>query len=122
MPHARLKRVTDYNERTETKQGELASRRGWLTGEGALVEALLDAVGAAHVEGLGDLLVHEALAVQDVGHHHAQVKHLQQLGDGGHLHQVPAALVQAARVEVLEHGLMPQEDMTLLSPMFRMPL
>lgn len=77
------------------------------TGEGALVEALFDAVGSANMEGLGDLLVHEAFTVQHVGHHHPQVKHLQQLGDGGHLHQVPSALVQTACVQVLQHRLKP---------------
>lgn len=80
------------------------------TSEGALVEALLDAVGSAHVEGLGDLLVHEALPVEDVGHHHPQVEHLQELCDGGHLHQISPALVEAARVQVLEHRLEPAKS------------
>lgn len=40
------------------------------------IQTLLDAVGPADVEGLGDLLVHEALSVQDIGYHHPQVKHL----------------------------------------------
>lgn len=80
---------------------------GQFTSKSPLVEALLDAVGSAHVEGLGDLLVHEALSVEHVCHHHPQVKHLQQLGDGGHLHQVPPALVQTARVQVLKHRLEP---------------
>lgn len=79
----------------------------WFTSEGSLVEALLDAVGSAHVEGLGDLLVHETLSVEDISHHHPQVKHLQQLCDGGDLHQIPSALVQTARVQVLKHRLEP---------------
>lgn len=61
-----------------------------------LVEALLDAVGSADMEGLGDLLVHEAFSVQNIGHHHSQVKHLKQLCDGGDLHQIASALIQAA--------------------------
>lgn len=80
---------------------------GQFTSKSPLVEALLDAVGSAHVEGLGDLLVHETLPVEHVRHHHPQVKHLQQLGDGGHLHQISPALVQAARVQVLKHRLEP---------------
>lgn len=80
------------------------------TGEGALVEALFDAVGSANMEGLGDLLVHEALTVHDVLHHHPQVKHLQQLSDGGHLHQIPSTLIQTACVQVLQHRLNPQQS------------
>lgn len=40
------------------------------------IEALLDAIGPSDMEGLGDLLVHEAFSVQNVGYHHPQVKHL----------------------------------------------
>lgn len=84
---------------------ESAAQR--FTSEGSLVEALLDAVGSAHMEGLGDLLVHETLSVEDVCHHHPQVEHLQQLCDGGNLHQISSALVQTARVQVLKHRLEP---------------
>lgn len=84
---------------------ESAAQR--FTSESSLVEALLDAVGSAHVEGLGDLLVHETLSVEDICHHHPQVKHLQQLRDGGDLHQISSALVQTARVQVLKHRLEP---------------
>lgn len=48
----------------------------WFTSKCPLIETLLDAVGSADVEGLGDLLVHEAFSVQNIGHHHSQVKHL----------------------------------------------
>lgn len=82
----------------------------WFTSKGPFIETLLDAVGPADVESLGDLLVHEALPVENVGHHHAQVKHLEQLRDGSHLHQVPPALVQAARVQVLKHRLEPERS------------
>lgn len=75
------------------------------TSKSSLVEALLDAVGSAHMEGLGDLLVHETLSVENICHHHPQVKHLQQLCDGGDLHQVSSAFVQTARVQVLKHRL-----------------
>lgn len=77
------------------------------TSKSSLVEALLDAVGSAHVEGLGDLLVHETLSVEDICHHHPQVKYLQQLRDGGNLHQISSALVQAACVQVLKYRLEP---------------
>ncbi len=49
----------------------------WFTSKGPFVEALLDTVGSADMEGLGDLLVHEALSVEDICHHHPQVKHLE---------------------------------------------
>lgn len=102
-------------ETTSTETARAAESAEWhrvygtvfFTGKSALVEALLDAVGSAHVEGLGDLLVHETLPVEDVCHHHPQVKHLQQLCDGGHLHQISPGLVQTARVQVLEHRLEP---------------
>lgn len=84
---------------------ESAAQR--FTSEGSLAEALLDAVGSAHMKGLGDLLVHETLSVEDVCHHHPQVEHLQQLCDGGDLHQISSALVQTARVQVLKHRLEP---------------
>lgn len=73
------------------------------------METLLDAVGSADVESLGYLLVHEALPVEDVGHHHSQVKHFEELCDRGHLHQVPSALVQAACVQVLKYCLQPEQ-------------
>lgn len=73
------------------------------------IEALLDAVSSADMEGLGDLLVHEAFSVQDIGYHHSQVKHLKKLRDGGHLHQIPTAFIQTARVQVLQHRLEPQQ-------------
>lgn len=97
-----------YNAMNATESTERSAR--WFTSKGAFVETLFDAVGPAHVEGLSDLLVHEALSVQDVGHHHPQVKHLKQLGYGGHLHQIPSALVQAACVQVLEHRLESEPD------------
>lgn len=84
------------------------------TSESSLVEALLDAVGSAHVEGLGNLLVHETLSVEDICHHHPQVKHLQQLCDGGDLHQISSALVQTARVQVLKHRLEPVKSSVTL--------
>lgn len=49
----------------------------WFTSKGPFTETLLDAIGSADMEGLGDLLVHEALSVENIGHHHPQVKHLQ---------------------------------------------
>lgn len=76
----------------------------FLTREGSFGQALLDPIGASHVEGLGDFLVHEGLVVQDVGHHHAQVEHLQQLSDVRHLHQLLLSLVQLPRVQVSQHG------------------
>lgn len=87
----------------------------WFTSKSPLIETLLDAVGSADVEGLGDLLVHEALPVENVGHHHPQVEHLKQLGDGGHLHQIASALVKAACVQVLEHRLKPDQIEDTLS-------
>lgn len=80
----------------------------WFTSKSPFIETLLDAVGSADVKGLGDLLVHEALSVENIGHHHPQVKHLQQLCDGCHLHQIPSALVQTACVQVLKHRLKPE--------------
>lgn len=80
------------------------------TSKSSLVEALLDAVGSAHMEGLGDFLVHETLSVEDVCHHHPQVKDLQQLCDGGDLHQISSALVQTACVQVLKHRLEPEDN------------
>lgn len=53
---------------------------GWhsgFTSKCPFIETLLDAVGSADVEGLGDLLVHEALSVENISHHHAQVEHLE---------------------------------------------
>lgn len=82
----------------------------WFTSKGPLIETLFDAVGSAHMEGLGDLLVHEALPVENIGHHHPQVKHLEQLCDGCHLHQVASALVQAACVQVLKHRLRTEQS------------
>lgn len=87
----------------------------WFTSKSPLIETLLDAVGSADVEGLGDLLVHEALPVENVGHHHPQVEHLKQLGDGGHLHQIASALVKTACVQVLEHRLKPDQIEDALS-------
>lgn len=68
------------------------------TSEGSFIETLFDAVGSANMKGLGDFLVHEALSVQNIGHHHAQVKHLKQLCNGRHLHQITSALVQVSCV------------------------
>lgn len=48
----------------------------WFTSKSPFIETLLDAVGSADMEGLGDLLVHEALSVENIGHHHPQVEHL----------------------------------------------
>ena len=57
------------------------------------------------MEGLGDLLVHEGLVVEDVGHHHAQIKDLKQLSDVGDVHEVSLILVQLPCVQVLENSL-----------------
>ncbi len=80
------------------------------TSKGALAQALFDAVGTTHMEGFGNLLVHEALTVQDVGHHHTQVEDLQKLGDGGHLHQIPTCLIQVTCIKVLQHCLKKQKE------------
>lgn len=100
--------VTDaYVENTSAMSPVLlkAWRAQKITSKGAFVKALLDAVGSAHVERLGYLLVHETLPVENIGHHHPQVKHLEELSDGGHLHQVSSTFIQAASVQVLQHGL-----------------
>lgn len=72
-----------------------------LTREGAFCQALFDPVSAAHVEGFGDLLVHEGFIVEDVRHHHAQVKHLQQLSDVGNVHQLLFMFIQLACICVV---------------------
>lgn len=81
----------------------------WFTSKSSFIEALFDSIGSADVEGLCDLLVHETLSVQNVGHHHPKVEHLKQLRNGGHLHQIASTLVQAACVEVLKHCLEMQQ-------------
>lgn len=63
------------------------------TSKSAFTQALFDSVGPAHMEGFGDFLVHEALTVQHVGHHHAQIKDFQKLSNCGHLHQVTPAFI-----------------------------
>lgn len=94
----------------------------WFTSKSSLVEALLDAVGSAHMEGLGDFLVHETLPVEDVCHHHSQVKDFQQLCDGGDLHQISSALVQTARVQVLKHRLEPIDSSFMLNAYCSRPM
>lgn len=85
-----LKRKYDFVTKHEV--GEEAKRQV-PTSEGAFAQALFDSVGPTHMEGFGDFLVHEALTVQHVGHHHAQIKDLQKLSNGGHLHQVTPAFI-----------------------------
>lgn len=72
------------------------------TSKGALAQAFFDAVGTTHMEGFGNLLIHEALVIQCIGHHHAQVEDFQKFSNGGHLHQVPTPLIQVTCVKVLQ--------------------
>lgn len=64
-----------YNDTNDVESIVLCLAQ-WFTRKGPFIETLLDAVGSANVESLGDLLVHEALSVENIGHHHPQVKHL----------------------------------------------